>query len=417
MSARRRYSSRGSLAGLFGGVQSLGLVILLFGLPFSEAAKSIGIAVAFAGHIAKLVVGRRPAYGERRVALALLAFCVAGVLSVALAAPEHRHPRELLTLGMTVAPFFLVADACARPSRKLFLALAAVAGGAAAAFLGFGEHMAGIHHRAVLGSIENAIPAAEYLGAVVPLAVALMLEEMAAPLAGPLLGLAAGAATIMFIMTKSRGPLPGAITGLSMAVGMSLRRWRHGILTGVVCWVAFALFIILNPASRAAQALEPGARDSGSRLYTWQVTAGLIAERPVTGHGLGSFPGLEVLYVDEEITIHQRNAHNAALQVACDTGALGAGSLLVFLVLGLVGVLRRARAAKGLDRAVSLGALGGAVTLLLAGAFSVSIDAEPGILLFSLVALGSASGAGAAGASAGGNERRQNDVRQVSGVP
>ena len=35
---------------------------------------------------------------------------------------------------------------------------------------------------------RNAVPAAEYLAAAVPLAVALLLHEASAPLAGPLLG-------------------------------------------------------------------------------------------------------------------------------------------------------------------------------------------------------------------------------------
>jgi O-antigen ligase len=384
--------ARASAVGALDGVQSFGLVVLLFGLSFSEATKSIGLGLAVAGFVGKLVLGVRPRLLPRGAHWALLAFYLAGALSVATAAPGLRRPAELFTLGMTIVPFLLVADACARPSRKLFLALTIVAGGAAGTLIGYFEHMTGHFDRAVLGSIENAIPAAEYLGGVVPLAVALLLEEVASPLAGPLLGLAAGSMGIMFVMSKSRGPLPAAIAGLSMAVGMSLRRWRYGIVTAVACTTAFAVFIVANPASRAANAMEPGARDSGSRLETWKQTAGLVAERPVTGHGLGSFPDLGVVYEDAMVTIYQHNAHNAYLQVASDAGVLGAGSLLVFLVLSLIGSLRRSRASTGLDRAVSVGTLGGAVAVLLSGLFSVSIDAEPGILLFSLLALGSVPG-------------------------
>lgn len=372
--------------------QSFGLTVLLFGLPFSEAMKSVGLATAAASFLGKLMLGARPRVTPRGAALALLAFYAAGAFSVAAAVPGLRRPGELLTLGMTVVPFVLVADSCARPSRKLFFALVIVAGATLAALLGFVDHMTGVYKRAVLGSIENAIPAAEYLGAVVPLAVAVLLEEVAAPLAGPLLGFAAGSMGTVFIMTLSRGPLPAAITGLSMAVGMSLRRWRYGIVTWIACSAAFATFIIANPGSRAAEGLEPS-RGAGSRLATWKATAQLIAERPVLGHGLGSFHGLNVTYSDELVTIHQYNAHNAWLQVACDSGALGAGSFVAFLVLGLRELLRKTRGSRGLDRAVSLGSLAGIVAILLAGSFSVSIDAEPGILMFSLMALGAASGA------------------------
>jgi len=386
------------------GVQSFGLTVLLFGLPFSEAMKSIGMAIAAAGFLGKLVLGERPRIHPRGAALALLAFYAVGALSIAAAAPGLKRPHELLTLGMTVVPFLLVADACARPSRKLFFALTIVAGATLAGFLASVDHMPGSSQRMVLGSVENAIPAAEYLGAVVPLAVALLLEEIAAPFTGPLLGLAAGTLGITFIMTKSRGPLPAAITGFGMAIGMSLRRWRYGLVAAAVCCAAFAIFIVANPGSRAASAMEPGRRDSQSRLITWQMTADLIAERPLLGHGLGSYPDLGVIYVDKRVTIHQLNAHSAWLQVTCDSGVLGVGSLVVFLVLGSVGVLRRSRGARGLDRAVSIGSLGGVATILLAGIFSVSTDAEPGILLFSLMALGSASGV-APGGERGREER------------
>ncbi|MFH1690536.1 MAG: O-antigen ligase family protein [Candidatus Eisenbacteria bacterium] len=378
--------------GVLDGMQSFGLAVLLFGLPFSEAMKSIGLAIAVVGFLGKLALGARPRLGPRGTLLALLAFYAACALSVAAAEPELRRPHELFTLAMTIVPFILVADACARPSRKLFFALTIVAGATLAALLAYVDHMTGSYQRTVLGSVENAIPAAEYLGAVVPLAVALLLEEMGAPLAGPLLGLAVGSLGIVFIMTKSRGPLPAAITGFAMAIGMSLRRWRHGLIAAAACCSAFLIFVVANPGSRAASAMTPGRRDSESRLVTWRMTADLIAERPLLGHGLGSYPDLDVVYVDERVTIHQLNAHSAWLQVTCDSGALGAGSLVVFLVLALGGPVRTSRRSRGLDRAVSVGALGGVVSILLAGLFSVSTDAEPGILLFTLAALGSASG-------------------------
>ena len=379
-------------AGVFDGAQSFGLVVLLFGLPFSEAMKSVGLAIAVAGFLGKLALGARPRFDDRRALLALLIYFALAALSVAVAEPHLRRPNELLTIGMTVVPFVLVADACARPSRKLLFALAIVAGAVLAALLAYVDHMTGNYQRMVLGSVENAIPAAEYLGAVVPLGVALLLEEVAAPLAGPLYGLGVGSLVITFIMTKSRGPLPAAITGFGMAVGMSLRRWRYGLIAAAACCAAFAIFIVANPGSRAANAMQTGRRDSQSRLVTWQKTVERIQERPVLGHGPGSFPGLNVTYVDEKVTIHQLNAHSAWLQVTCDTGVLGVGGLLAFLVLGFMSVLRRSRSTRGLDRAVSVGSLGGVAVVLLAGFFSVSTDAEPGMLLFALMALGAASG-------------------------
>jgi O-antigen ligase len=117
-----------------------------------------------------------------------------------------------------------------------------------------------------------------------------------------------------------------------------------------------------------------------------------VLDRPVLGHGLGSYWDLGITYSDEYGDVLQTNAHNTWLHTACETGVLGAGTLALFVVLGLVGVVRACRLTSGLERAVSVGALGGIVVLLVAGVSSVTTDAEPGLLFFSLMALGSAGG-------------------------
>ena len=110
--------------------------------------------------------------------------------------------------------------------------------------------------------------------------------------------------------------------------------------------------------------------------------------RPVLGHGQGTYRLLNVVYSDEQGAYHQMNAHNTVLHTACETGALGAGTLALFVVLGLACVVRACIRTRGLDRGISVGALGGLVALLVAGLFSVVTDAEPGMLFFTLMALG-----------------------------
>jgi O-antigen ligase len=191
-------------------------------------------------------------------------------------------------------------------------------------------------------------------------------------------------------MTKSRGPLLGALTGLAVAVATALRRRRYAFVVAAAAVAAILLFAAAHPGARLSGALSPGSRSVGVRTVVWSKTADLVLDRPLLGHGLGSYPHLGVVYNDERGGFPQTNAHSTWLHVACETGVLGAGTLALFVVLGLVGIVQVCRRPCGLERAVSVGALGGVVVLLVAGVFSVTTDAEPGMLFFSLMALGSA---------------------------
>ena len=377
-------------AGFLDGVQSFGLVVLLVGLPLSEALKSAGLAIAVLGFTGKLVCGVRPHMAGRAATVALLAYVAAAALSIVVAEPGLRRPGELFALGMTIVPFVLVADACARRTRRLMFAVAVVFGATLASVFAYVSHMQGPYHRLVLGSIENAVPAAEYVGAALVLAVAMLVAEFASTLAGPLWAFAAGSSGLVLLMTKSRGPLLGALAGLAVTVATALRRRRYAFVVAAAAVAAILLFAAAHPGARLSGALSPGSRSVGVRTAIWSKTVDLVLDRPLLGHGLGSYPDLGVVYSDERGDFPQANAHSTWLHVACETGVLGAGTLALFVVLGLVGIVQACRLACGLERAVSVGALGAVVVLLVAGVFSVTTDAEPGMLFFSLMALGSA---------------------------
>ena len=101
MSLSSRASLRARAAGAMDAVQSLGLVVLLVGLGASEAAKSIGIGLAVLGFVGKSVLAGPPRPGATAPLVALGVFFLAGVLSVAAAAPGFGLPGELWTLAIT----------------------------------------------------------------------------------------------------------------------------------------------------------------------------------------------------------------------------------------------------------------------------------------------------------------------------
>ncbi|MEA3409295.1 MAG: O-antigen ligase family protein [Candidatus Eisenbacteria bacterium] len=386
---------RDRLLEVLDGVETFGVSLLLLGLTWSEATKSLGLAIAVVGLLARLAVGGRVALAPKWTHLWLgFYFCVAGV-SLALASGHLSGPKELLMLGMTIAAFPLVADLCGRsPSRRVLLAFVIIAGAGIGAVLGYFEHMAGPYNRLALPSIENAIPAGEYLAAVVAFAVGVLFAEIASTTVGPLLGFCAGACAIALLMTKSRGPFLGAAAGVLSAGAISLRRRWIVPAAALVLVAAVTLFWMLNPDSRIVREGVVHSRSAANRVRTWEMSLDRFAERPVVGHGVGSFPLLGIRVVDELGVEWEQNAHNVVLHSLVETGLAGTAALVCFLALGLRDVVRalRRRGWKH-HRAITAGSLAGAVALLVSGVFSVSVDAEPGILLFALLALGASGDA------------------------
>ncbi len=371
----------------FESLQSFGLVLLLVALPYSEGLKNTALALAFLGFAGKAILGRMPRFHDTALAWSLLAYIAACFLSFALARPELQVLPELLTVLMTTAPFFLVADACARrPSRALLFTWAILIGALLAGLSGYGSFLTGFEERLSLASIENPVPAAEYLSIALGVSLALLIAEYRAGIAGPLLVLVAGFTAVPLVMTRSRGGLLGAVFGGAAIIAASLRRKRYAIVALIVVAGLVATFAVLHPNSRLFMG-----RNITARLATWQRSVELVAERPLTGHGPGIYWALGVTYADHKGEEHQLNAHNTLFHTAAEVGLVGAGALVAFLVLAVRGALRSARAARhAIGRAVAVGALAGVVASIVAGLTAVSTDAEPGILFYALAAIGAA---------------------------
>jgi tetratricopeptide (TPR) repeat protein len=95
---------------------------------------------------------------------------------------------------------------------------------------------------------------------------------------------------------------------------------------------------------------------SGNRWVWWNEAGGAFWDRPLLGHGGGTFPLVHLAYRDNEIQVRQ--AHSVPLQFLAELGLPGA--LLALGGLGLLALAagRRIRAARGRERgyAAALGA-------------------------------------------------------------
>ena len=195
------------------------------------------------------------------------------------------------------------------------------------------------------------------------------------------------------LATLSRTGLLAAAFGTLVALALGAagaptrRRARLG-LVGAVCLAGLGLGL-----SAAGRLPVPGGGTTlAVRAGLWRATSGLVAERPLAGHGLGTFPA-EILRVrDAEEAVlsagrRPRVAHNDVLHVAAEGGIPAGLALATWLVaaLGLgIAAARRtgpagrrsaAAAAAGALLAVAVASLGEDVLLDPAGALLASVGA------------------------------------------
>ena len=138
--------------------------------------------------------------------------------------------------------------------------------------------------------------------------------------------------------------------------------------------------------------------NSGNRVQWWGEALGAWSDRPLAGHGAGSFPALHLQYRHNRLPVRQ--PHDAPLEFLAETGIVGAalGLAGVAALLWAAGaqVRRRMRGARERELAVALLA-GGA-----AWAVHTLVDWDweiPGVTVPALLALGVAA------ARAGGPRR------------
>jgi len=173
---------------------------------------------------------------------------------------------------------------------------------------------------------------------------------------------AAGALSLLLLLTWSRGAWLGALGGLAVAVW-----WTAPTLTGVVrrrgrrLWLilggaAAVVFLtaatggweaVLLPARRLAQTFSANDWSNLTRLYSMQAAWRAFTLSPVMGIGWGQFgwhfpalvdpAGLQAMFTWPVVA-------NFPLLVLCETGFLGGGALF-FCIGGLLRAVARCRRA------------------------------------------------------------------------
>lgn len=138
------------------------------------------------------------------------------------------------------------------------------------------------------------------------------------------------------ILSDSRAAYLGVLTGIFILLSFpkqidtDRKKWKTGIVCLCVVLCASILFYLYRPQS------------ANARLLIWKVTIEMITEKPLSGHGIGSFPHKYMLYQarhfckekkDNEVNIADNisYAYNEILHLGADAGGIGIFCILLII--------------------------------------------------------------------------------------
>jgi O-antigen ligase len=163
------------------------------------------------------------------------------------------------------------------------------------------------------------------------------------------LGLAVAAFAV--VMATSRGVILALGSGLGALVlwkVMNLNTSWHRPNTGSTYSVVLLLFLAavitilyLGPAQFAGDVIGTSYYGNGSRAELFWRSLYLVADAPLTGGGLGSFPGLYSRYLLSIPFFYLPNSHNLFLDVAIEQGIAGGLAFLFLYLLSFRGAAAR----------------------------------------------------------------------------
>jgi O-antigen ligase len=223
-------------------------------------------------------------------------------------------------------------------------------------------------------------------------------------------------------LLASRGALLGLGAALSIFVALRFRTWSRARRAAALAALALALLAAGGLVARRFGRWQDPLRYQ--RLAIWKAAGGMLAERPLLGHGPGMFRHLSAAYnvpLDRgPIRFERRfaSAHSAPLTLAVEDGAPAAACLLAAAALAAFLLLRaRGSGPPGLARGLGL-----ALAALLAHAAVEDLQERPALVLVPALLAGAILGAAgtdprrAAATDPGGPgpERRVGGVRSAA---
>jgi O-antigen ligase len=199
---------------------------------------------------------------------------------------------------------------------------------------------------------------------------------------------AARAAAISMLVYLALAVSRSALLALGMAglllIAQRSRRmaWAAAATGGVLVLAGWILWQPLAATLFFSDLLTPGTYPGSSRLAIWPFAWGLLAKAPLTGIGLGAFPGLARaagLGAPETIA----HAHNLVLQAMLDLGIPGALAYLWLVAEAAIRAVRAARVSRLAPEAgAAWGLAAGVLSLALFGLVdAITVTARAGVVV------------------------------------
>lgn len=213
-------------------------------------------------------------------------------------------------------------------------------------------------------------------------------------------------AAILF--SRSRMGILAASFSLIVVFGLKMlrRKAMPAVLGGafVTLSLCLAAWIGVRPAFSRFESIGQEFSGDESRLSMWPGTLKLIAEHPLIGSGLGTFP---IEYTQVQTTFLDKfvnHAHNDYLEIASDLGIPAALLLFGSIVWILRGAVRNFLSGEGkYGPAISLACAGSIVAILLHSFTDFNLHIPGNAILFAVIlGLSLASGSQSAPAEAVG---------------
>jgi putative inorganic carbon (HCO3(-)) transporter len=210
-------------------------------------------------------------------------------------------------------------------------------------------------------------------------------------------------ASLVLLLTQSRGGLLGLAAGVLLMLALGGRRSRWLSLAGGIVavaigglWVyhvgpAHTIEIVVGTSEQVADVTSTTSLEGRFELWSRAIYA--IQDFPFTGMGMNTFrkvvPVLYPLFTIGADDINAAHAHNHWLQVAVDLGLPGLIAHLAtwFITVGMLLQVWR-QAIDPWLRVIAIGILGSLSAYFVYGLFdTVALGARPGLLLWILLAL------------------------------
>jgi putative inorganic carbon (HCO3(-)) transporter len=342
---------------------------------------ALGLGVLW---LARRLEGGSSATWRSPLTLPVLALAIANLLSLALSSFPAASAREVWRVGVFLLLFLSVQDFARRPWARVAILAAFLATAAAVAVYGWGQKLGfdAVHwssdpaHR-VFSTIGNPNMLAGYL-VMAALVAAATFAAVRRWWLRALLGLLLIILLPCLFWTKTRASWLGFLAGLFLLV---LLLWRSGYFAFLrrnkplaLIGGGLAVLLLLNAAVYLYKPIASRFATAGMaarvRMTMWKGAWGMFLDRPVLGHGPGSFQVVFPRYrptsfrePERRISYNTLHAHNELLETAAELGLVGLGCFAWFLIVLFREVWRVASG--GLQHALVLSGIGaGAAGLL-----------------------------------------------------